>query len=85
MQLIHNRGLADARVSGNQNQLGPAAGCDAFERSEQDIDFGFPPVQFLWNQQPIRCVMLAQREFIDALLRLPFSDSAPQPSWRATS
>src|SRR5882757_11289127 len=78
MQLTHNRGLADAGGSGNENQLGLAAGYDAVERSEQGVDFGFPPVQSLWNQQPIRRVMFAKGEFVDAMSRFPFSETAPQ-------
>src|ERR1700722_7115740 len=78
MELIHNGGLADAGVSGNKNELRLTASYNAIERSEQGIDFGFSPVQFLRNQQPIRRVMFAKREFIDAMLLFPFSETAPQ-------
>ena len=78
MELIHNAGLADARVSGNKNELRLATGYNAIERSEQDADFGFSPVQFLWNQQPIWRVMFTKCEFVDAMLRFPFSETAPQ-------
>src|ERR1700736_3673110 len=76
MELIHNGGLADARVSGNKNQLRLTPGDNAVEHSEQRVVFGFSPVQFLWNQQPIRRVMFAKQEFVDAVLRFPFSETA---------
>src|SRR5882762_1547875 len=78
MQLTDDGGLADPGVSGNKHQLRLAPGYNALEGSEQGVDFGFSPVQFLWNQQPIRCVMFAKREFIDAMLRFPFSETAPK-------
>src|SRR6266850_7023157 len=84
MELIHNGGLADARVSGNKNQLRLTTGYDSVERSEQSVDFGFPAVQFLWNQQPIGRVMFAKREFVAALLRFPFSETAPQVTLEAS-
>src|SRR5260370_32777056 len=84
MELIHNGGLADARVSGNENQLRLTTGDNAVERSEQSVDFGFSPVQFLWNQQPIRRVMFAKREFVDAMLRFPFSKTAPKITLEAS-
>ena len=78
MELIHNGGLADARVSGNKNQLWLTTGDNAVERSEQSADFGLPTVQFLWNQQLIWRVVFAKWEFVDALLHFPFSETAPQ-------
>src|ERR1700730_9271239 len=78
MQLTDDGGLADPRVSGNKNELRLAPGYNTIEGSEQGIDFGFPPIQFLWNQQPVWRVMLAQREFVDAMLRFPFSKTAPK-------
>src|SRR5216683_8403378 len=78
MQLMNDRGLADPGVSGNKHQLRLAPGYNAVEGSVQGIDFGFSPVQFLWNQQPVWRVMSAQREFVDAMLRFPFSKTAPK-------
>ncbi len=57
---------------------GSPPGYNAIERSEQGVDFGFSPVQFLWNQQPIWRVMFAKGEFVDATLRFPFSETAPK-------
>src|SRR6266446_3401404 len=84
MELIHNGGLAYAGVSGNKNELRLAPGCNAVEGSEQGVDFGFPPVQFLWNQQPVWRVMFAQREFVDAMLHFPFSKTAPKITLEAS-
>src|SRR5258708_34377596 len=84
MELIHNGGLADARVSGNKHQLRLTTGDNAVERSEQGVDFGFSPVQFLWNQQPVWRVMFAKREFVDAMLRFPFSKTAPKITLEAS-
>jgi hypothetical protein len=78
MELIHNGGLADARVSGNKNELRLATSYNAIERSEQSVDFRFSAVQFLWNQQPIWRVMFAKRKFVYALLGFPLGKTAPQ-------
>src|SRR5882724_2543537 len=84
MELIHNGGLADAGVSGNKNQLRLTAGDNAVESCEQRAELRFSAVQFLWNEQPIRRVMFAKREFVDALLRFPFSKTAPQVTFEAS-
>jgi len=63
---------------------GLAPGYNAVEGSEQGIDFGFSPVQFLWNQQPVWRVMFAKREFVDAMLRFPFSKTAPKITLEAS-
>src|SRR3984893_7934889 len=84
MQLMDDRGLADPGVSGNQHQLRLAPGYNAVEGSEQGIDFGFSPVQFLWNQQPVWRVMFAKQEFVDAMLRFPFSKTAPKITLEAS-
>ena len=92
-------GLADTGVAGNEHQLRSAAGYDAVEGRRAGFDLGCSPVQLLGNQQPVRRVVLAEREFVDAALRLPIrqdsaedrsrrpppSGSAPRPSWRAAS
>src|SRR5580704_6590970 len=78
MQLTDDGGLADPGVSRNKHQLRLAPGYNAVEGREQGIDLGFPPVQSLWNEQPIGRVMFAQREFVDAMLRFPFNKTAPK-------
>src|SRR5882672_7010189 len=84
MQLMDDGGLADPGVSANEHQLRLAPGYDAVKSREQRVDFRFSPVQFLWNQQPIRRVMFAKREFVDAMLRFPFSKTAPKITLEAS-
>jgi len=50
MELIDDGGLTYTRISGNKHQLRRAAGHDAVEGGEQDIDFACTPVQFLGHQ-----------------------------------
>ena len=71
MQLVHDRRLADARISGYQHELGGSLRHHSIERCEQRIDFALPPVQLLGYQQLVRQVVRAEREWIDATLRLP--------------
>ena len=99
VQLVDDRGLADAGIAGDEHQLRSAAGDDAVEGGEQGVDLALSPVQFLGDQQPVRRVMFAQREGVDPVLSLPFSKaapevaprrrprsgSAPRRSWRAAS
>src|SRR5262249_2657429 len=78
MELIDNGGLTDTGISGNEHQLGPAAGHDAIERGEQRSYLGFSPVQFLGNQQPVRRVVFARLEFVDTALSFPFAKTTPK-------
>ena len=41
-------------------------------------DFGFSPVQFLGNQQPVWRVLFAKRKLVDPTLRFPFGKTAPK-------
>ena len=50
MELIDDRGLANAGISGDEHQLRRAARDDAIEGGKQGIDFACSPVQFLGNQ-----------------------------------
>ena len=99
VQLIDDRGLADAGIAGDQHQLRRAAPDDAVEGGEQGLDLARSPVQLLGDQQPVGRVVFAEREVVDAALALPFgqaapqialdarrrSGSAPRRSWRAAS
>ena len=78
VELVHDRRLADAGVSGDQHQLRPAARDDAIERGEQGVDLTVPPVQLLGDHEAIRNVMRAGREVVDASLGLPLRQAAPQ-------
>ena len=83
VQLIDDRGLADAGIAGDQHQLRPAAGHDAVEGGEQGLDLALSPVQFLGNQKPVGRVLLAQREGVDPALSLPCSKAAPEVALQA--
>ena len=99
VQLVHDRGLADPGIAGDQHQLRRAALDDALEGGEQGLDLALAPVQLLGDQQPVGRVVFAEREVVDASVGLPLapgsaadrapgrprSDSAPRPSWRAAS
>jgi hypothetical protein len=78
VELIDDRGLADAGVSGDEHQFGPAARDDAIERGEEGVDLTVPPIQLLGDHQAIRSVMDAGREVVDASLELPLGQTAPQ-------
>ena len=66
MQLVDDRGLADAGIARDQHQLRRTALDDTIEGGEQGLDLARPPVQFLGDQQPVRRVVLAQWEVVDA-------------------
>ena len=61
----------------------PAAGYDAVEGRKQRLDLGCSPVQFLGNQQPVRRVVFAKREFVDATTSFPFLKAAPKVGFQA--
>ena len=57
VELVDDRGLADAGVSGNEHQLWPPASDDAIERGEQGVELVVPPVQLLGDHEAIRSVI----------------------------
>ena len=84
MQLIDDRGFADAGIAGDQHQLRRAALDDAIKGGKQGLDLARPSVQLLGDQQPVRCIVLAQREFLDAAPRFPFGKAAPKVTFSAS-
>src|SRR5260370_29623936 len=78
VKLIDNGGFADAGVSREEDELRPVAGYNAVKGSEQGVDFGFSPVQFLWDQQSVGRVLFAKRKLVDAMVRFPFSKATPK-------
>src|SRR5262250_1323181 len=84
MELIDDRGLADTGISGNQHQLRPAALYDAIKASKQCLDFPLAAVEFLQNQKPVWCVVLAKRKLVDAAMTLPFRKTAPEIALNAS-
>src|SRR5215471_17711001 len=83
MELIDNRGLANAGVSRNEHQLRSAAGYHPLEGGQQGVDFGCSSVQFLGNQQPVRRVVFTKQKFVDAVLPFPLSKAATKITLRA--
>ena len=77
MELVDNRGLADARVSGNEHELWRPASDDAIERREQSVELVVTPVQLLGNYEAIRRVIRTGREQVDSSLRLPLRLATP--------
>src|SRR5437762_5312282 len=78
MEFIDDGGFSNARISCNEHQFRSAALDDAVEGGEQLLDLALSPVQFLGNQQPVWRVVFAKRELVDAMLRFPFSKTAPK-------
>ena len=58
-------------------------GHDPLETGEQRFDLALAPIQPLRDQQPVRCVVRAQRKRVDAAIRLPFRDTSPQVRFHA--
>jgi hypothetical protein len=71
VQLVDDGRLADAGIARDQHQLRPAAPDHAVEGSEQALDLALAPVQFLGNHKPVGRILLAEREGVDPVLRLP--------------
>ena len=62
VQLVDDRGLADAGIAGHEHELRRAARHDPVEGGEQRVDLALAPVELLRDQQPVRHVVRAERE-----------------------
>jgi len=76
VQFVDHRGLADAGIAGDQNELRRAALDDAVEGGEQGLDLVRSSVQLLGDQQPVGRIVRAEREVIDAAVSLPIGQTA---------
>ena len=99
VQLVDHRGLADAGIAGHQHELGCAVAHHPVEGREQRVDLALAAVELLRDQQPVRHVVRAEREWLDAADAPPIppgiaadrprrprrSGSAPRRSWREAS
>src|ERR1700757_5413914 len=83
MEFIDDRRLAYTGIPGNEHQFGPSANYATVEGGEERFDLRFSPVQLLGDQQRVRYVMLANREFADAVPRFPLLKTAPQLTLQA--
>ena len=72
MQFVHDRGFADAGVSRHEHEFGRAARHHTVEGREQRVDLARAPVELLRDQQSVRQIVPADRELLDAAVRLPF-------------
>ncbi len=72
VQLVHHGGLADPGIAGHEHELRRAMGHDPVEGREQRADLALPPVQPLRDHEPVRYVVRAHRERVDAAMRRPF-------------
>jgi hypothetical protein len=78
LQLVDNRGLANAGITRNEDQLGEAALDDPIERGEQGFDLVPTPIKYLGDDQPVRCVPLAKLKIVDVMFRVPFGSAVAE-------
>src|SRR6201984_1997967 len=71
VQLVHQRGFADARITGHKHELWPTLRHDPIEGCEQCVNLALSTIQLFGNQQPVWKVLLANRKFVDVVLPLP--------------
>jgi hypothetical protein len=83
VQLVHYGRFADARVAGDEHQLGGAGLQHALEGFQQGVDLALFAVQLLRNQQLLRRVVRAQGEILDAVQALPVIQAALQVALQA--
>ena len=83
VQLVDDGGLTDPGIPGHEHQRRSATGDHALEGGEQGLDLALASVQFLRNQQPVRRVVFAEREVVDAPLSLPCSKTPPEIALQA--
>ena len=72
MELVDDRGLPDAGISGYEHELRRAASDHPLERSAQAADLPLPPTQPLRDREAVEGIMRSERERVDPTLRLPF-------------
>ena len=77
MQLVNDGGLTDSRIARDQDELRRTLN-DSLEGGEQGRDLALAPVQFLRDEQPVRCVVFAQGKVADAPPGLPLSQATPK-------
>jgi len=83
VQLVYHRGFADTGITGNERDLGGTMSHDPVESCEHCVDLALSPIQLFWNQHSVRRVVRAQREWIDASMRLLFREAPPNIGFEA--
>src|ERR1700730_8977727 len=84
VQLVHHRGLANTGIAGYEHQLRGAVGHDTVEGSEQRVNLALSAIQLLRDQQLVRYIVSAELERLDAAVRLPFLQAAPEIAGNAS-
>src|SRR5262245_52167866 len=83
LQLVDDRGLADAGIARDQDQFRGAIAHDAIERGEQGLDLALPPVESLGDQEPVGRVVFAEWKLVNPALRLPFGLATAKVAFEA--
>src|SRR5712672_1666303 len=68
VQLVHYRGFADPGIAGHEHKFRGALGHNSVECCNQRLNLALPAVELLRDQQPIRPIVLAKREPVDAAI-----------------
>ena len=78
VQLVDDRGLADAGEARDKHQFRRAARGDTIEGSEQRFNVALSAVQFLGDPKPVRYIAFAEAKVIDVTVLPPRGQAAPQ-------
>src|SRR5215470_7992704 len=85
LQLVDDRGLADAGISRHQDQFRTGAFYDAIKGGKQGPDLALPPVKFLGDQQPVGRVAFGEWKVVNPALRPPFDLAAAKVAFETSS
>src|SRR5262249_5725934 len=69
LQLVDDRGLADAGITRDQDKFRSATVDDAIEGGEQGLNLAPPPVESLGDQQPVGRVVFAEWKLVNPVQR----------------
>src|SRR4029079_13100173 len=83
VQLVHDGRFADPGIARHEQELGRTAVDDAIERGKQGLDVAYTAAQLLRDQQPVGCVIFAERKVVDASFGLPLGEAAPHIAFQA--
>src|SRR3984957_13998507 len=78
VEFVHQRGLADAGIAGDEHELGCAIRHDPVESAEQRLDLVLPAIKLLRHDETFRGIVRAQRERLYAVMGLPVREALPQ-------
>jgi hypothetical protein len=78
MELVHERGFANASIAGDEHELCCAVSNDSIKGGEQRRDLVLPAVKLLRRHETVRHVAGAEWEWFYAAMGLPFRQALPQ-------